>query len=150
MLPRDIGSQIKPVVGIVSQSTAAAAVNGAAIDRTGLSGAGNGYFLSATLHAQTGAATGTPTTTAVTYKIQDSVDTTSGDFADSVDAQGNALAMTALAASTDGRLDFDLSGLKRYIRVVATAAFTGGSSPAVQIAASVILGGVYEKPTNYV
>lgn len=164
MIPRNIGSYIKPKVAITPAASAAATIKGISggaggIDRfanPGQYGASgqvvtNGLPISATLFGIVGALANTPSTTSVIYKIQDSVDDVDGDYADSVDAAGTALAMTALtAAASDGRLDFDMTGLKRWVRVVATVAFTGGSSPTAVVGATLILGGTYEGPHNYV
>ena len=144
---RDIGSYILPAVSILPQSSAAATVNGTGVNRNG--------YLSATLHAVDGAAAGAPSATSVVYSVQHSIDNGVTDpwtTATNVNStpSGANLTMAALGASVDGRLDFDLTGLKEYIRAVATVSFTGGTTPSVMIAASFTLGGAYEKPTNYV
>lgn len=144
MILRNIGSYILPKVAIAPQSSVAATVNGTGVNRDG--------YLSAVLHGVTGAVSGAPTTTSVVYKIQHSNDDGSTDaYADADDNQGNALAMAALtAASSDKRMDIDLSGLKKYVRVVATISFTGGTSPAALIFAELTLGGAASLPTDYV
>ena len=133
----DIGAYIKSVVGIKPTNSAASApTNGAALDRLG--------FDSAVAHCLIGSAAGSPTGISATFKLQESDTTDNGDFAD---VTGAALAaMTANDAS--GRLRLNLSGRKRYIRVVCAVALTAGSSPTLPIAASVQLGGARNLPAT--
>ncbi len=128
----DIGAQIKEVTGTVPAAQAAGAVNGAAIDRIN--------YGSAVLFVTTGAETGSPSARSVTSKIQDSDDGSSGWN----DVSGMSLAVSAINSS--GRLKLNLAGVKRYIRVVSTAAFTAGTSPTLANQASVILGGATAIP----
>ncbi len=120
--------------GIAPQSTVAATVNGSAVDRT--------QFRAAKLSGLAGAASGTPTTQSVIYKLQDSADGSTGwaDF-------GTAL------ADLDGDNEiangnFDLAGAKKFVRAVATVAFTGGTSPEQLIGAVLILMGAQEDPAT--
>lgn len=137
MNPRsnDIGAYVKTEVGLKPTNSAASATNkGAAIDRLG--------FLSAVIACAVGAAAGGPSAQSAIFKLQESDTTTDGDF---VDVSGKALAaMTADNAS--GYIDVNLQGLKRYIRVVCTVALTGGSTPTLPVAATVILGGADSLP----
>jgi hypothetical protein len=126
----DIGAYVKTAVGLKPINSAASATNkGDAIDRLG--------FNSAVMAAAVGAAAGGPSARSAIFKVQQSDTTTDGDF---VDVSGAALAaMTADNAS--GYLDLNIQGLKRYIRVVCTVALTGGTTPTIPVAATIILGG---------
>ena len=79
---------------------------------------------------------GAPTSTAIELKLQHSDTEVTGDFVDA-DIQGQA---TAFTIDAEGELHVNLEGFKRYIRVVATASFTGGTSPKATIVASAVLG----------
>jgi len=130
---KDIGSFINAVVGTVPTTASAGAINGSSIDRQG--------YQSCALHVSGGAATGTPTSLTIASKIQESSTGSSGW----TDVSGAAIT-TSAAASTDAEADVDLSGVKRYVRVVTTVAFVGGTSPAIPVAASVVLGGAVTLP----
>jgi hypothetical protein len=57
------------------------------------------------------------------------------------------LRLAALTANnTEAEVNVDLSGLKRYVRVVTTVTFTAGTSPAIPVAAAVVLGGAESLP----
>ena len=134
MNPRsnDIGAYIAPRHSVSPQSSAATAtINGSSVDRDS--------FNSCVVVASAGAATGSPTGVSVAFKLQHS-DTGSGDWTDF--ATGGALS----AINTTARLDVDLRMAKRYVRVVTTAALTGGSSPTILVGAAVILGGAVNLP----
>jgi hypothetical protein len=123
---RNVGALVTGAAGIVPQSSVAATVTGSAITK--------GDAQSAVLFGFTGAATGTPTTTSVTYKVQDCA-TSGGTYADF------ATASAAIGASATSTTNVNLAGAKAYLKVVATVAFTGGSTPAVQLCAALVLGG---------
>lgn len=131
MHPRNnnIGAYINAVEGILPKAASSETINGASIDRLG--------YDSCVLHVLTGAATGSPSAQTADFKIQDSADGTT--FAD-VSSETSAIDQIT-ADNTDGELDLDLSGLRRYIRVVCVVALTGGTSPTWPVAASVALGG---------
>jgi hypothetical protein len=57
------------------------------------------------------------------------------------DYAATAQGPTLTAANTDISVPIDLSSAFRFLRVVATVAFTGGTSPTVTIAADIIMGG---------
>ena len=130
---KDIGAFIKAQAGINPQDSAAATINGGAIDRQD--------FDSCVLHAAAGAATGAPTAQTVDAKLQDSPDGTSG-WADIAGA-----AITQITAdNAQAEVDIDLSGAKRYIRAIVAVGFTGGTTPTIPVAATVVLGGGRELP----
>ena len=136
---KDIGSQIRMLGSVAPGDRAAGAVNGTGIDRM-VAESGKGY-LSCVLFVQTGAASGSPTAQTVDAKIQDSADnSTFADYTDPTTAA--AAAITQITAdSTNREKDVNLSNAKRYVRVVLTVAFTGGTSPLWECNACLALGG---------
>lgn len=136
MLPTDVGAEVKVVAGFSPRASAGETINGAAIDRKD--------FQSCVLHARSGAVSGSPTTVAYDAKLQESADGSTGW----TDIPGAAISQIA-AADTEKHVDVNLAGAKRYIRVVAVIAFTGGTSPTLGVAATVVLGGAVVKPTSY-
>ena len=128
------GPELKNQVGTPPAASSAGAVNGTGIDRLGAN--------FAILEAVTGAATGTPSTQTLDVKLQHSDAVGSGfvDFAPGGVALAGAVAqITAINARK--RKQIDLRGAKRYIRVVSTVAFTGGTTPTLANYAGVQLGG---------
>lgn len=129
---RDIGAYIKAVTGIEPQADdGAAQVDGATVDRSG--------YYSLVAHCQTGAVTGAPTALSVEFKVQESDDGTTWS-----DIPGASVTLTAGSAS--GEIDVNLQTAKKNVRVVANSTFTGGTSPTVQVASAVILGGAEVLP----
>lgn len=129
----NIGSLIKQAFGVGPAANAAGAVNGPAIDRMG--------YGSCSVAAITGLDTGTPSARSVTVKLQDSADGSTG-WADIT----NAPTVAVSAVSSIGEAEVNLASAKRYIRAVATTAFTGGTSPTLFSAAVVTLGGPDKLP----
>jgi hypothetical protein len=130
---RNVGGFIKALAAFKAAASAAATITGPAIDRTG--------YGSCVLHHQCGDATGGPTTQTVSCKLQDSADGSTG-WADVAGAAPAALTANNAAAE----VDVDLSGARRYVRVVETVAFTGGTSPAIPVAGTIVLGGASALP----
>lgn len=128
----NVGSLIKTVPGSTPRAASAGATNGAAVDRLG--------YGSLVLATATGAATGSPSAVGVAAKLQDSADGSTGW----ADVSGAALALAAENAS--GKVNVDLAGVKRYVRVVETVALTGGSTPTLALASTVVLGGADTLP----
>lgn len=135
---KNAGAYLFDKLGIAPVSSQAATVNGVAVDRSG--------FRSCKVHGLTGAATGTPTTISVAYKVQHS-DTSGGTYADYVPTNGGST-FSITAASTGGSVDVDLSQAKKFVRVVAVVSFTGGTTPAVLLSAGVLLGGAEFLPAG--
>lgn len=130
----DLGAHIKKVAAINPLAAqAAGAANGAAIDRLG--------YMSMSFIGQCGAATGTPSAQSVTFKLQESADGSTG-WADIADADADALT----ADNGVARIDLNLQARKRYIRAVATVAFTAGTSPTISVAGVAVLGGADALP----
>jgi hypothetical protein len=128
MLPRNIGAQVKVERAIKPQAAGAGTINGPAIDRLG--------FLSAVLHVGTGDVSGSPSAQTVDAKLQESADGATGW----TDISGAAISQIT-SANAQAEKDVSLSGAKRYIRAVVTVSFTGGTSPTIGAAATVVLGG---------
>jgi hypothetical protein len=114
------------------QSASAGSINGVAIDRLGYS--------SASFAVITGAVTGSPSAQTVDAKIQEA-DASGGTY---TDVSGATVSITD--ADSIGEINVDLSGLKRYIRIVLTVSFTGGTSPAIEVASNCALGEAQYNP----
>lgn len=135
-MSKKLGESVKNVAGIRAQLAAAGTVNGLTIDRLGLE--------DAVLLVSTGAVAGAPTAQTVDAKIQHG---NAADASDMADVSGLTITQIT-AANTEGQLDIDLLPLKRYIRVVATVAFTGGTSPTIGLFAGFTLGKSYSEPVT--
>lgn len=83
-----------------------------------------------------GAATGSPTAQGVALKVQTGDQLDGSDF---TDVDGDTIAALT-ANSAEAEMNLDLNPYKRYFRVVTTTTFTGGTSPAIPVAVSVVLG----------
>lgn len=117
---------IKLQPAIRPQAAAAGTINGLTIDRLG--------FEDAALIVSVGAVTGTPTGQTIDVKVQDSTDGTTW-----ADVAGLTVEQIT-TGDTYKELGINLSPLRRYIRAVATVAFTGGTTPTVQLAVDMALG----------
>ena len=132
MEPRtDVGAHIGFGISTNALNDTGGTTNGAAVDRDAF-----GMAQSCVLRAQSGAASGTPTTQLYDAKLQDSADGSTG-WADVTGA-----AVTQMAADDEEQtVDVNLKMVKRYLRVVRVVAFTGGSTPAWAVAETLVLGG---------
>lgn len=139
MEPHDIGAHIKLFSASAPADSAAATITGTTIDRATPGGT---LYLSGVAHVQLGSASGTPDSFTVTSKLQHSDTTTSGDFVDVTGATGTTL--TADASQT--QFDFDCVGLKRYIRLILVVTFVNGTSPKIEVASTIALGGADHEP----
>jgi hypothetical protein len=141
---KKLGSLFKTVKGNPPALPAAGARNGAAIDR---SPAGGIHYNGLTLYAASGAETGAPSARTLDAKIQDSADGSTG-WADYIPpGQATVAAIPQItAANSEAEVDVDLSGAKRYVRVVETLAFTGGTAPTLGAQETVVLGGADRTP----
>jgi hypothetical protein len=133
----NVGSYVVPITSVFPESAAAGTINGSSIDR-----ALHNMPQSCVLHQVAGAESGAPTTTSVQTTLQHSPDnSTWSNYQIGTTVQQTA-ALTA--ASTENTASIDLAGAYRFIRAVTAVAFTGGTSPAVLVAADIILGGERE------
>lgn len=121
---------VKVMTSILPQAATAGAVNGAAID---MEGYGEGMVV-----VTNGAATGTPTSFTFDAKVQESADGSTAW----TDVTGASIVQVTTANKTAEIAVEQLkkAASKRYIRVVATPAFVGGSTPTLLISAHVLLG----------
>ena len=114
----------------------AGAVNGDAIDTMGYS--------DLCLYGQVGSASGTPDSFTAIFKLQDSADG-STNWAD---VTGMVLSTITTAK---GKAKLNVPGLwknRRYVRVVSTVAFVGGTSPAIPCEGGVLLGLAASEPVT--
>jgi hypothetical protein len=136
-----VGQLIKVKSGnIAPAARTAGAVNGTGVDRLAP------VFNSAVLVVQSGAATGSPASLTLDAKIQHSDDNSS--FSDYTPPSGTAAITQITASSTVERKNVDLSGAKKYVRVVLTVGLTGGTSPTLPSSALLVLGGAQELPVG--
>lgn len=125
---------------IVPRASAAATINGTAIDQDTLATDG-GPYAEAVAHILVGAATGTPDAVSVVQKWQQSVDNSNWTDITDTDQLVEAATVTVGAVSTNGRNGLRLKGCARYVRPSVTITFTNGSTPTVGIAVGVSLRG---------
>lgn len=129
-----LGGSIPPT------APAAGTVNGTGIDRLGLS--------SAVIEVETGAVTGGPTTQTLDVKIQHS-DTLGSGYVDFVPgATGSGAVAQLTAINTRKKKSIDLRAAKRYVRLVAVTAFTGGAAPTWFQSAKLVFGGAESLPAQ--
>jgi len=128
---KDIGAYIDAATAISPRNSGAATVNGTGLSRDGRR---SGVVL-----GSVGAVSGAPTAVSIQFKLQDSADNTT--FADVAGASA-----TATAANSEVEFDVDLSGLKKFVRVVAVVSFTGGTAPTADISAALVQGGAEVLP----
>ena len=133
----NVGSYVVPVTSVFPESASASTINGASIDRT-LHNLPN----SCVLHQVVGAESGAPTTTSVQTTLQHSPDNSTWSNYQIGSTVQQTAALTA--ANSENTAAIDLAGAYRFIRAVTAVAFTGGTSPAVLVAADIILGGERE------
>lgn len=120
----------KAVTSIAPKSLDAGAENGVAVDTAGF---GDGVAI-----ISIGAATGSPSAQTVDAKLQESANGTSGwaDISGAAIVQATADNKTAeIKISRRTR-----AASERYIRAVITPGFTGGTSPEIPCAATIVLG----------
>lgn len=134
----NIGSQILAVTGLPALANGAGNRNGSSIDRVQSGKMANSLLISANV----GATTGSPSAQSYDVKLQDSADGSSGWN----DVTGAAATQKTSASAATVNLEVNLAGVKRYVRVVETVAFTAGTSPATPAAVTVVLGGFDRLP----
>lgn len=120
--------------------------SGKAVDREG--------FLSAVFAASVGTITGSPTAAKLSVKVEH-CDTEDGTFEVVPDTKLDPDATTlngilgecAVSSNDEVKMNLDLLGCKRYIKITPTISFTGGTSPAAGGAAyALILGDPVQAP----
>lgn len=126
--------------------TGSSAVKGAGIDT-----AVANPMEAAMIHVRTEIASGSPDAATVAWKLQTSVDDVDGNYADAVDNTGTVIGATLTTKLVANDAYARIEGLnlyggsasphggqKRWIRVVLTPAYTGGSSPATLTFAEIV------------
>ena len=120
---------VRVLASVLPQAKTAGALNGAAVDTE--------IYNDGMVVVNVGAVTGTPSAFTVDAKVQESDNGTSGW----VDVAGASIvAVTAIDKTAEIPLDPMRAAAKRYVRVVITPAFTGGTAPTALVAANVLLG----------
>jgi hypothetical protein len=124
----DAESSVRPA--LISGSSA---VNGVGVDKLG--------FDDAMAIIATGAAAGTPDSFSLAVKVQESADNSTG-WADVTGATA-----TITAVNTVARVKVpDMLNRKRYLRIVVTPTFVGGTSPSVGVSANFALSRKTDEP----
>jgi hypothetical protein len=134
-LQHNIGGYVAVATSVLPQS-ATGNVNGSGLDRLAHNNA-----LSCVLHVVAGADSGSPSTLSVQAKLQHAPDNSTWTDYDppGQSTVGETAALTAV--NTEVSVAIDLSSADRYVRAVALVSFTGGTSPAIQVAADIVFGG---------
>lgn len=129
---------------IIAQSIAgSSAVNGTAVDTKG--------YNTAVLRARSEASSGGASPATIAWKLQESAASGSG-FADALDNTGTVIGGTATVTSVAAEVLARIEGLgtnrKRYLRIVATPAYTGGTSPASLCFGEIAMARAFFNPVN--
>lgn len=108
-------------------------------------------WMSGVLTASTGAVTGTPTATSVTYGLETRDATTDppGDWVALKNMDGAEVEVEITAANTCKEVDFDLTYVPEghtELRVTESVLFTDGTTPTVASSAILVLGGANRLP----
>lgn len=123
----------------ISGSTA---VDGSSVNTEGYS--------SGEIYAYGAAASGTPTGATLAVKLQESSDNST--WTDALDNTGTVigftLTVTSAAAENAARIEGLNLNRKTYLRAVVTPSFTGGTSPASECYAQILLGAALQKPVD--
>lgn len=136
-------SALVSTVGINSL-TGSTALTSAAIDTKG--------YNTAVLRVIAEAASGSPSAATVAATVTES-DTSGGTYTAANDNTGTAIGFTldVHAARAEGLARLEglmTTNRKRFLKVVLTPAFTGGTTPAINAFSEVVLGRAFTVPTN--
>lgn len=140
----DIGAVIDYEIGVAPQAFDESGANGdpgSAIDLSARKFPASGKLI-----VVTGAATGGPTAIAVNARLQHSDEMAEG-FADFVVRGVEIRTPNVDAVNSGAHKNVDLTGAKRYVRVVVDVDLTGGTSPTIEAAALLVIGGEVDLPT---
>jgi hypothetical protein len=133
------------VSSIIPQSVSgSSAVDGVSVDTQG--------YENAKLHVYSAEASGSPSAASLAVTLQESADGTDG-WANALDNTGAVIGFTlsgvqAAAGVNAARVEGLNLNRKRYLRIVVTPTFTGGTSPAVLAYGELIFGGSQELPVT--
>jgi hypothetical protein len=129
---------IHQVSSIVPQSVSgASAVDGVSVDTEG--------YDNAKLHVYAAEASGSPAAASLAVTLQESPDGTD-TWTNALDNTGTVIGFTlsglqAAAGVNAARIEGLNLNRKRYLRIVVTPTFTGGTSPAVLVYGEIVFGG---------
>lgn len=128
---------VHQVSSIIPQSlTGSSAVDGVAVDTLG--------YDNAKLHVYAAEASGAPSAASVVVTLQEST-TSGGTYANALDNTGTVIGFTlsglqAAAGVSAARIEGLNLNRKRFLRIVVTPAFTGGTSPAILAYGELVFG----------
>jgi hypothetical protein len=128
---------IRNVSSLIPQSVSgSAAVDGVSVDTSG--------YDNAKIHVYAAEATGSPSAASLAVTLQESVDNV--NWTNALDDTGAVIGFTlsglqAAAAVSQARVEGLNLNRHRYLRIVMTPTFTGGTSPAVLVYGELIFGG---------
>jgi hypothetical protein len=127
---------IHQVSSVIPQSVTGA-VNGVSVDTQG--------YDNAKLHVYSAEASGSPSAASLVVTLQESLDG-STSWANALDNTGTVIGFTltglqAAAGVNAARIEGLNLNRKRYLRIVVTPSFTGGTSPAVLAYGEIVFGG---------
>lgn len=135
-----IGGEVKTLVAFTPRAMSGeVAESGSVIDRKG--------YTSAVFTIISGNYTSTPSSIDVACKVQDCA-TETGTFEDVSGATARVSGEVATTRIRDEEINVDLRPCARYIKLVVTPDFTGGSSPTFYFGATVTLGEPSVKPAT--
>ena len=138
LIQHDIGAVIKVLAGVSEVAADEDTHLGPVIDRLE-----HGNPLSCvSFGLVAGAATGTPTSFATTFKLRHGSDPDGTTGWEDYGAAGSALDAAAESSETD----YNLGSASRYIRQASVVDFTGGTTPTVPVVGVLVLGGFAELP----
>ena len=106
-------------------------------DGTAVDLVAEGQFHSGLAVCQVGAPTGSPASFSVAFTLEESDDNIAWSTAKNSDGEN---AIVTLTAEGIGKIDFFPNQLKQYVRLNRTVATTGGSTPTVPTAGTLLLG----------
>ena len=118
-------------------------VVGAAVDTEG--------YNTAMLRVRALQTSSNPSVATITFKLQECA-TSGGSYTDALDNTGTVIGgvLDVHAANADGlaRIEGLGTSRKRYLKVVLTPAFTGGTSPAIVAFGEILMGRGFQRPSN--
>jgi hypothetical protein len=136
---------VHQVSSIIPQSlSGSSAVDGVSVDTEG--------YDNAKLHVYAAEASGSPSAASVVVTLQESADG-STNWANALDNTGTVIGFTlsglqAAAGVNAARVEGLNLNRKRYLRVVVTPSFTGGTSPATLVYGELVFGGAQQVPVT--
>jgi len=150
--PKNVGSHIRPVVGIVPVAYTATVNPKTSAQTPSYDRSADNFPLSMSVHLNCGQTSSNPsvaTAQAVVYHSDDNTTFTAyvpPPIAGAVQTGAATAALDCSTAINSAILDVDLSGAKRYIALKLVLAFTGGTTPAIIAAATMVPGGSSVEP----